>query len=107
MYKTANPDYSLYSTRAATIPNPANIPPATVFTAAPVAVGAFAVDDPDVACALDCKVEGTVMEPVGWMMLELDRNPVLMGAGLCDERVIVELRMETETDLVTLALLVE
>ena len=47
------------------------------------------------------------MEPVGWMMLELERKPVLMGTGLCDGTVNVVPGTEIETGLVALALLVE
>lgn len=48
-------------------------------------------------------VAGTLMELVGWMMLELGRSPVLTGTGGCDGGVTVDTR--TEVVLVALALL--
>ena len=93
--------------KAATIPNPANTLPAMVLVAAPVAVGAFAVDDAEVACTLDWSVDGTVIGPVGWMMLELGGKPVLTGTVDGDGRVNVVAGTETETDLVALTLLAE
>jgi hypothetical protein len=63
----------------------------------------LAFADVDPAVALVKSVAGTVMEPVGWTMLELGRSPVLTGTGGCDWGVTVDTRMEVV--LVELALL--
>jgi len=63
----------------------------------------LAFADVDPAVALVESVAGTVMEPVGWTMLELGRSPVLTGTGGCDWGVTVDTRMEVV--LVELALL--
>lgn len=63
----------------------------------------LAFADVDPAVALVESVAGTVMEPVGWTMLELGRSPVLTGTGGCDWGVTVDTRMDVV--LVELALL--
>ncbi len=63
----------------------------------------LAFADVDPAVALVESVAGTVMEPVGWTMLELGRIPVLTGTGGCDWGVTVDTRIEVI--LVELALL--
>ena len=63
----------------------------------------LAFADVDPAVALVESVAGTVMEAVGWTMLELGRIPVLTGTGGCDWGVTVDTRMEVV--LVELALL--